>query len=114
MARWIRPEARERIYKADNYVCQFALVGRCVLANKEYTSSQLTKENANDRFSLDHILPRCQGGMNQPSNLITVHRLCNSTRQDKSIVEWIGAQGVEKLANINKRVAPTLLSVLGG
>ncbi|MFJ2144164.1 HNH endonuclease [Glutamicibacter sp. NPDC087831] len=39
-------------------------------------------------YSIDHVVPRAQGGSNELSNLRSSHRACNYSRQDRSIEEY--------------------------
>ena len=39
-------------------------------------------------LTLDHVTPHTRGGSNDPSNLVTACRRCNSTRQDRSVRDF--------------------------
>jgi len=52
----------------------------CHLCNRSIEST--------DEYSIDHVVPRSQGGTNELSNLRSSHRACNYARQDRSIEEY--------------------------
>ena len=74
---WISVEQRYDIYERDGYVCH--LCGDSVDREAHY----------NDDYapSLDHIIPRSADGSDDPENLKTAHRVCNSIRQDAPLLE---------------------------
>ena len=74
---WITVEQRYDIYERDGYVCH--LCGDSVDREAHY----------NDDYapSLDHIIPRSADGLDDPENLKTAHRVCNSIRQDAPLLE---------------------------
>lgn len=37
---------------------------------------------------LDHLTPRCRGGLDVPTNLVAACRPCNSARQSMSLPQW--------------------------
>lgn len=53
----------KNIFKRDNYFCTYC--------NKQFNTSELT---------LDHIIPKCQGGENTWENLITACSSCNTKK----------------------------------
>lgn len=61
---------RLRIYRRDRWVCQLC---------HERVSESLTRSNPMDGMaaSLDHIIPRSDGGSDDPANLQLAHRRCN-------------------------------------
>jgi hypothetical protein len=42
----------------------------------------------NDR-SIDHIVPRAQGGTNEQANLQLTHLACNNARDTMSLAKWV-------------------------
>lgn len=44
---------------------------------------------ANEALTIDHIVPRLQGGAHDPSNLTTACRPCNSAKNDRTPEEWV-------------------------
>lgn len=70
---WIRDEKRHKIYSRDNY--------RCVWCGIDLS----TPADPHDR-TLDHIIPREEGGGNNASNLVTACLDCNTQRGSTSAV----------------------------
>lgn len=66
---WIRPERRLAIHIRDGFTCAYC---GCDLRNA-----------GPGEVSLDHLVPRSEGGGNETSNLVTACRSCNSSRQDR-------------------------------
>lgn len=69
---WIPRAARLAIYERDGFTCQ--LCGEPI--------DRMAHPNSNEAASLDHIIPRKYGGIDDPSNLQTSHRLCNILKSD--------------------------------
>jgi len=69
---WIRRSKRLRIYARDEF--------RCVYCNQQYPRLSLT---------LDHVRARSNGGHNHHTNLVTACRSCNSSKQDRSLRQWV-------------------------
>lgn len=83
---WIRREKRHRIYRRDKYVCVYCL--------RWLPTKHLT---------LDHVVPRTNGGHNDPSNLVTACLRCNSSLQHKTLKEWCALTGRD-LKAIRRRI----------
>lgn len=68
----ITPAARLAIYRRDDWTCRVCT---------EPVDQELPP---NDTWAatLDHIIPRAQGGTDDPANLRLAHRWCNSVRGD--------------------------------
>lgn len=66
IGRWIRPERRLAIYLRDTFTCQY-----CGCDLHSAAASEVT---------LDHLIPRSEGGNNRNENLVTACRRCNSSR----------------------------------
>lgn len=66
-ARW--PYLREKVLRRDNYTCQYC--------------GSITD------LSVDHIWPRSKGGKNELCNLITACKSCNSSKNGRTLREWI-------------------------
>lgn len=62
---WLAPEVREAIYQRDGRSCVYC--GR--------TPPEVT-------LTVDHVHPRQLGGRDDPSNLVTACRQCNSDKRD--------------------------------
>lgn len=69
---WIAPKVRNEIYERDSWICHICVEPVDLDAHW----------NDNLYPSLDHIIPRSRGGSDNPENLKTCHRICNSIRQD--------------------------------
>lgn len=66
---WIRPNSRKKIYKRDKYTCF-------------YCGKDLHGASPQE-ITLDHLLSREDGGTNDPENLVTACRHCNSGLERK-------------------------------
>jgi 5-methylcytosine-specific restriction endonuclease McrA len=77
---WISREDRRGVYVRDAFICQ--LCSEPVDQDADPLSNRYP--------SLDHIVPRSQGGDDALSNLQTAHRICNSRRRDMSVAEYRG------------------------
>lgn len=69
--------------------------------------------------TLDHLLPRCYGGNNEATNLVTSCRSCNSSRQDTPWIDYAtgGARDrIEHLRHqpINVKLAKALIEGTAG
>src|SRR4051812_7730413 len=71
---WIRKEKRKRIYARDGW--------RCVWCDCDLGPEQCGTP------TLDHLIPREQGGTNEAQNLITCCGVCNSRRQNLSVFQF--------------------------
>lgn len=67
-SKWITPMLRLAIYHRDGF--------RCV-----YCRKPRLKNYSGENLSLDHVVPRSAGGTDDPTNLVTCCRSCNSSRQ---------------------------------
>lgn len=68
-SKWIRPEKRHAIYLRDGYCCAYC--------------------GAEDRLTLDHLVPRELGGGHGEANLVTACLACNSARHDLPLRAWL-------------------------
>jgi 5-methylcytosine-specific restriction endonuclease McrA len=59
--------------------------------------------------TLDHIVPKVDGGSNHESNIYTCCRSCNCSRQDKPLGRFAGR---EAMAHIRRNVKRSLKSYL--
>jgi hypothetical protein len=73
-SKWIRPEKRKRIYQRDEWHCLWC---GCDLG-----------PDSCGLPTLDHLIPREQGGSNRAENLITSCGICNSQRKNLSVFQF--------------------------
>ncbi len=71
---WIRKWRRLAIYIRDEFTCVYCS------RNLKYALSA--------EISLDHLVPKCEGGSNHSSNLVTACHSCNSDRRDQDWREF--------------------------
>lgn len=72
---WIRQERRLAIYLRDGLSCAYC--------------GDSLEEGA--QLSLEHLIPRSQGGSNQVTNLVTACHRCNSARGDRPFAKFSNA-----------------------
>ena len=72
---WIDPKLRVEIYERDGWVCHLC----------DDPVDRVADFNDDLAPSLDHLKPRSKGGSDDPDNLATAHRLCNSRRRDDEL-----------------------------
>lgn len=70
----IAADMRLAIYILDGWICQ--------ICNEAI--DQTAHHNTAWAPTLDHVIPRSHGGSDDPSNLRTAHRYCNSVRGNRS------------------------------
>jgi 5-methylcytosine-specific restriction endonuclease McrA len=81
---WITKEKRLALYIRDGFVCWYCGADLCNVLPSDIT--------------LDHLVPRCKGGTNEDSNLITACRLCNcALKHVKDWTEFAEAETVTKI-----------------
>lgn len=101
VGRWIRVEKRLALYVRDGFACVYC--GRDL------------RNAAPADVTLDHLLPRCSGGSNDATNLVTACRACNSSRQDKPWASYATGGAVDRIeqlrhAPLNIALARSILS----
>jgi len=77
---WCRPDLRLALYLRDGF--------RCL-----YCCRDLHDADPRD-ITLDHLVPKTDGGSNEPSNLVTACRACNCSRQDKPLKRFAGPETI--------------------
>jgi hypothetical protein len=50
-----------------------------------------------DDLTTDHLIPRSRGGDDSADNVVLACQLCNKSRGEKGIFEWLGLQEKDKL-----------------
>ena len=96
---WLRPETRKAIYIRDDHTCQY-----CLTSEQNLEDTHLT---------IDHILPQCEGGSNNYTNLITSCDRCNNAKGWYLLRDWlpdkaeqarIRKQAKRRIENIRKKL----------
>ena len=83
VGRWIRVERRLAIYLRDSFMCQYC--GRDLHMAAPFD------------VTLDHLVPRSEGGSNKNENLITACRRCNSQRGSKPWTEYATGGAIDRI-----------------
>jgi hypothetical protein len=96
VGRWIRVEKRLAIYLRDSFTCLAC-------------TADLRSADPRD-ITLDHIIPKADGGSNKESNLYTCCRACNCSRQDKPLDRAFSKQACD---HIHRNSHRDLKSYLG-
>lgn len=86
--KWIRPEKRAAIYERDGWECAYCGRGPCDKRNRQQAAVILT---------LDHLIPRSEGGANSADNLVTACLRCNSSRGDRDWREFAPGGAQERI-----------------
>lgn len=92
---WIRREKRLAINLRDHFTCLACL-------------KDLTNADPMD-VTLDHVIPKADGGSNKEDNLYTCCHHCNSSRQDKPLSRFAGTEARAHIRrNLKRSLAPYL------
>ena len=86
--RWIRAEKRAAIYERDGWACAYC--GRGPRDRQDAHQAHVV-------LSLDHLVPRSQGGTNEPRNLVSACISCNSSRRDRDWREFAPGGAQERI-----------------
>ena len=90
---WIRADKRLAIYLRDRMTCLL-----CLTDLHDAAPSDIT---------LDHVIPRADGGSNSESNLYTCCRSCNCSRQDKPLARVAGPETRKHIRrNLRRNLKP--------
>lgn len=93
---WIRPERRLAIYLRDRMTCLYCL-------------KDLHDADPRD-VTLDHLVPKSDGGSNSETNLVTACRTCNCSRQDKPLARFAGPETRRHIRrNVRRSLKPYLV-----
>lgn len=96
-SKWIRPEKRQALYDRDDH--------KCIYCGGNGDDSKLT---------LDHLTPVELGGGNEAKNLVTCCLACNSSKQHKTVRQFLacleakGHDPIEIRKRIRKHIARKL------
>lgn len=83
VGRWIRVERRLAIYLRDSFECQY-----CGTSLRNSPAAEVT---------LDHLIPRSNGGDNTNANLVTSCRRCNSQRGSKPWLQYATGGAIDRI-----------------
>lgn len=100
-SKWIRPAKRLAIYLRDGF--------RCAYCGEDLRGA------APSEVTLDHLVPRCEGGSNHETNLVTACKSCNSARGAKPWAEYatggaVARIGRQVLVALNLPLAKAILA----
>lgn len=98
---WIRDEKRLAIHMRDAFMCMY-----CGRDMRSCEPNELT---------LDHLIPRSEGGGNDATNLVTACKRCNSSRGLRSYVKFAPGGSLDRIETtrllpLNVRLAKAILS----
>lgn len=79
---WIYRPTRLRIYDRDRWCCVWC-------GQKVATGPGIRDGQPGRLATLDHLVPRSEGGSNRPANLVTACLECNSERAGKELDDWL-------------------------
>jgi 5-methylcytosine-specific restriction endonuclease McrA len=94
---WIARWRRLAIYLRDGFACA-------------YCGADL--HDAEPRaVTLDHLVPQCDGGTHEPTNLVTACLACNSRRQNRPWRRFAPPGAVERISRNRRRVLNRALAL---
>lgn len=92
--------ARAKLFNEDGNRCAYCLVSFETLPQRLMT--------------VDHIVPRSNGGTNALTNLLSACHMCNSRRGDAPLHEWVGTETLVRLIRDYPRVSRTIVESMKG
>ena len=100
-SKWIRKDRRLALYLRDEF--------RCAYCERDLHHA------SREEVTLDHLIPRVEGGTNANENLVTACLHCNSQRADAPWREYAPAGAIERIERtitkpINRDLAKAILS----
>jgi hypothetical protein len=105
-SKWIRRSTRLAIYLRDGFTCQARASRECLgdLRNAKP-----------EEMGLDHLVCSINGGSNAATNLVTICRVCNSSRGVQDWETWYPASSQERIrmllaTPLNRAMARELIS----
>lgn len=101
---WIRTDLRVAIYLRDEFTCLYCS------ANLHGTDFR--------NITLDHVIPKADGGSNRPANLITACLSCNCSKKEKPVevfttperLDWI-RRNTGRDIKVYRQLAKALISI---
>src|SRR3712207_4517598 len=94
----VRGKQRDAFFEQDGSKCAYCLL-------------DLTKQ-PRLLWTVDHVVPRRDGGTNAMSNLLTSCFYCNSRRGATPIHRFVGRETLVRLIRDHPRVAATIIRVM--
>jgi 5-methylcytosine-specific restriction endonuclease McrA len=94
----VRGKQRDAIFEQDAFKCCYCLLD---LTNQPRLL-----------WTIDHVVPRRDGGTNVDSNLLTSCFYCNSRRGATPIHRFVGRETLLRLIRDYPRVAATIIGVM--
>lgn len=91
---WIDQVIRLAIYMRDDFKCL-------------YCRRKLTNTTSPFDLTLDHLVPRAQGGTHDIKNLVTACRSCNSRKGARSWLKWATRAQKDRIIKTRRRSLPT-------
>lgn len=85
---WIRKEKRAAIYERDGWECVYC--GRGPRDPRRMNQAAVI-------LSLDHLIPRSEGGSNDATNLVCACHSCNSSRGNRNWREYATGGAQERI-----------------
>lgn len=100
-SKWIRKDRRLAIYLRDAF--------RCAYCERDLRNA------TRDEVTLDHLIPRCEYGSNDTTNLVTACHACNVTRQDQPWREFATREATKRIEQlieqpINRDLAKAIIA----
>lgn len=99
-SKWIRKDRRLALYLRDEF--------RCAYCERDLRDAR------REEVTLDHLIPRCEGGGNENANLVTACLRCNSQRGDAPWREYAqgGVARIEQLLArpVNRDLAKAIIA----
>lgn len=86
---WLPKLTRLAIYLRDGFRCGYCL-------------ADLHDADCRD-LTVDHVKPRCDGGTDNPNNLITACRTCNCKKQNLPAKSFAGPETLAMIKTIQRR-----------
>ena len=85
----LRQHVRRAVFERDNYRCRYCGVRYVDRRTSEPVAScpydgpsWASRQRWVGLLHVDHVIPRCKGGTDDPDNLVTACRTCNLEKYD--------------------------------
>jgi len=74
-------------YECRSYTNEWMKLRKAILKRDEYTCYYCHQKGG--KLEVDHKIPLCRGGNNDPDNLVAACRACNRQKHDKTDREYL-------------------------